>query len=95
MSAARRAWWISADRRAVDPGAVRAEARAVAEGIEGMSARDLDGEGRPDEGRYRDFIPVAAIEHEDEAALEYAAELILEAFGWRVDLRPAPSHLSE
>lgn len=41
-----------------------------------------------DGGAFRDFVPIGTCAHPAEEALDVLAELLLERFGWDVDMRP-------
>lgn len=86
------AWIVSVDRRVLDWRELIAALRPLCAGVEGVQLVELDAlaiESAPDSGSYRDFTPVAHISHPDSARpLEYVAEVVLDTFGWGVDLRP-------
>ncbi|MBA2664709.1 MAG: hypothetical protein H0U74_20650 [Bradymonadaceae bacterium] len=83
-------WTIRIDRRKADRDAV-----AAALAMLGASVKDLvvvlgspeDYWAAPDVGAFRDFVEFATISHPAEAGLEYAAEELLESFGWLVDFQ--------
>ena len=62
--------------------------------VEGLSVEVFSSdvlEKTVDQGRFRDFVASATIQHEHEAVLETIAEELLDLFGWLVDFRQPPS----
>jgi hypothetical protein len=82
-------WTVRADRREADLDAIVALLRELDGGVDGLAVRVVDRERfelAPDAGAFRDFIPLAHLVHAHEDALHYVAEVLLEDFGWQVDI---------
>ena len=82
---------IRIDRRTLDSAAVLAELNSMVESVAGLSL-ELSGESTEDDlGRFRDFTTVGHLEHADPAVIEWAAEELIDIFGWQVDVTQAQS----
>lgn len=84
-------WTVRVDRRQGEPTAIMLMLQELERSIEGLRLDPVETQAfwsMPDAGTFRDFTPVATLHHAHPQALEYVAELLLERFGWRVDLLP-------
>lgn len=77
---------IRIDRRSQDIQALWEELDSLTTSVSGLEVHRIDLRAA-DAGKYRDFIEVAALEHPDRAVLEWAAEELIDVFGWSVDVK--------
>ena len=81
---------VRLDRRAEVLSDVRGELQSLRESVGGLAvslADDGDIAAARDSGKYRDFVDVATLTHEDDAVLEWVAEELVDEFGWLVDIQ--------
>lgn len=77
------------DRRAEVFEALRAELRSLQESVDGLDVRfepEAAVESARDDGKFRDFVDVARIDHAEPAVLNWVAEELVDEFGWLVDI---------
>lgn len=89
-SSAPHRWQVRLDRRSTSTSSVRQQLSLLADGIQGLHVdllTDRDIDDAPDQGAFRDFVPIAHITHTRTEVLEYVAEDLLETFGWQVDFK--------
>ena len=82
-------WTVKADRRRADVEAIRTRLRALDESVRGLSVRMVDDEQLrewADAGDFRDFAPVAHLDHDNAEGLEVVGEDLITEFGWQIDL---------
>lgn len=89
-TSAPRCWQVRLDRRSTNTASVRQQLSLLADGVQGLRVdllTDQDIDDAPDQGAFRDFVPIARITHSRTEVLEYVAEDLLETFGWQVDFK--------
>lgn len=80
---------VLVDRRTNALDEVRAEIHSLVESVRDLTVdweSDEAIEGARDDARFRDFARIATLAHPDERGLEWAAEEMIETFGWKVDI---------
>lgn len=83
-------WTVRIDRRQANHKAVVDFLQHLASSVQQLQVEITDDQSfwdSADTGAFRDFVPVAVLSHPAEAGLEYAAEILLEEFGWLVDFQ--------
>lgn len=89
--AQRHTWTVRIDRRKANPQTLSQHLRALAQEIQDLHVEIIDMQvfwSLPDDGTFRDFTPIATLSHPHTDALEHAAELLLDDWGWGVDFVP-------
>lgn len=80
---------VRIDRRAEVVTDLRAELRSLAQSVKDLKVTivsDEEFERARDDGKFRDFVDVATVEHASEEVLEWVAEELIDGFGWLVDV---------
>ncbi len=79
---------VKLDRRAEVFADLVAELREMAASVRGLEVDLVTGEEferARDEGRFRDFVEVASVTHEEADVLSWVREELVDEFGWLVD----------
>ena len=88
-------WTVSIDRRTDRRDEILGELGAFGFTVDGLTVDIFESQridAPEDQGRFRDFVPVATMSHEHQQVLETLAEELLDMFGWLIDFREPPRH---
>lgn len=80
---------VRIDRRAEVVDELRRELVSLSQSVEGLTVAFVDEDGfeqARDAGKFRDFVAVASLSHQEPEVLEWAAEELVDEFGWLVDI---------